>query len=48
FRAAPPPPPAAPPRESALEARLKGIDPDRLTPREALDLVYELAALGRD
>ncbi len=48
FRAAPPPPPAAPPRESALEARLRDIDPDRLTPREALDLVYELAALGRD
>ncbi len=48
FRAAPPPPPAAPARESAVEARLSDIDPDRLTPREALDLVYELAALGRD
>lgn len=47
FRTAPPPP-AAPPRESAVEARLSDIDPDRLTPREALDLVYELAALGRD
>ena len=47
FRAAPPPPPAAPARESAVEARLRDIDPDRLTPREALDLVYELAALGR-
>lgn len=46
FRAAPPPPPAAPARESAVEARLRDIDPDRLTPREALDLVYELAALG--
>ncbi|HMM07874.1 MAG TPA: DNA mismatch repair protein MutS, partial [Paracoccus solventivorans] len=46
FRAAPPPP-AAPARESAVEARLRDIDPDRLTPREALDLVYELAALGR-
>ncbi|WP_449040847.1 DNA mismatch repair protein MutS [Paracoccus sp. (in: a-proteobacteria)] len=49
FRAAPPPPPpAAPARESALKARLRDIDPDRLTPREALDLVYELAALGRE
>ncbi|SEH96054.1 DNA mismatch repair protein MutS [Paracoccus alkenifer] len=48
FRAAPPPPPAAPARESVVEARLRDIDPDRLTPREALDLVYELAALGRD
>ena len=47
FRAAPPPPPAAPARESVVEARLRDIDPDRLTPREALDLVYELAALGR-
>ncbi|HHW32803.1 MAG TPA: hypothetical protein GXX24_01465, partial [Paracoccus solventivorans] len=47
FRAAPPPPPAAPARESEVEARLRDIDPDRLTPREALDLVYELAALGR-
>ena len=48
FRAAPPSPPAAPARESVVEARLRDIDPDRLTPREALDLVYELAALGRD
>ncbi|HHW33253.1 MAG TPA: DNA mismatch repair protein MutS [Paracoccus solventivorans] len=47
FRAAPPPSPAAPARESVVEARLRDIDPDRLTPREALDLVYELAALGR-
>ena len=53
FRAAPPSPavrPAAPPSAaaqapSAVEARLRAIDPDRITAREALDLVYELCAL---
>ena len=44
FRAAPPPPPARP---SAVEARLRAAQPDALTPRAALDLLYELrAALG--
>ncbi|ABV95199.1 DNA mismatch repair protein MutS [Dinoroseobacter shibae DFL 12 = DSM 16493] len=42
--AAPPPPPAAP--TSALEARLADISPDALSPREALDLVYELKSLA--
>ncbi|HUF87043.1 MAG TPA: DNA mismatch repair protein MutS [Thermohalobaculum sp.] len=41
-RAAQAPPPARP---SAVEARLGDIVPDRLSPREALDLVYELKAL---
>ena len=39
-RANPPPPP--PP--SPVEERLKEIDPDALTPRQALDLLYELRA----
>ncbi len=37
---------AAPPH--ALLARLAAVDPDALTPREALDLVYELIRLARD
>ena len=41
FSAKPAPPPA-PVRESAVEARLKDILPDTLTPREALDLIYDL------
>ncbi len=36
-------PPAGPP--DALTERLRAVDPDRLTPRAALDLVYELRAL---
>ncbi|MBV0891359.1 DNA mismatch repair protein MutS [Paracoccus sp. Z118] len=43
FRAAPPAP--APVRESAVEARLKGVRPDDLTAREALELVYELVGM---
>ncbi len=39
-RANPPPPP--PP--SPVEERLRDIDPDTLTPRQALDLLYELKA----
>jgi DNA mismatch repair protein MutS len=44
FRAAPaaPPPPKA---DSALEARLKDIHPDELTPIDALRLIYDLCAL---
>jgi DNA mismatch repair protein MutS len=34
-----------PPRESAAEALLRELRPDELTPREALDLVYQLKAL---
>jgi len=43
FAAAPPAPPPVPkPRPLAVEARLRDIHPDALTPREALALVYEL------
>ncbi|MEH7829297.1 DNA mismatch repair protein MutS [Gemmobacter denitrificans] len=41
FRAAPPPPPPAPARPSALEAAIKAVNPDELTPMAALKLVYE-------
>ena len=41
-----PAPAAPPPRTSEVEARLAGIQPDALSPREALDLVYELKALA--
>ena len=38
--------PAAPPSEpSAVEARLRDVHPDELSPREALALVYALKAL---
>ena len=33
------------PKPSAVEERLRAIDPDRLTPREALELLYALRAL---
>ena len=42
FAAAPPPPVAADP----LRDRLSAISPDTLTPRAALDLLYELKTLG--
>lgn len=44
--AAAPPPAAAPVRAapSAVEARLREVSPDALSPREALDLVYALVA----
>ena len=47
-KAAPPPRPqprAAEP--SAVEARLAAVAPDEMTPRQALDLVYELASMLR-
>lgn len=44
FAAATPPPPAA----DALRARLAGLHPDSLTPREALDLLYELKAMAEE
>ena len=48
FRAAPPAP-AARAVESPLDARMKAVHPDSLTPREALELIYELKALtGED
>jgi DNA mismatch repair protein MutS len=37
------PVPAAP---SGVEARLRGLMPDELSPREALALIYELKALA--
>jgi DNA mismatch repair protein MutS len=40
FRAAP-----AAPEPSALETRMAAIDPDALSPRDALDLLYELKKL---
>ncbi len=40
------PPAADLPEPSAVEAALKAIDPDRLTPREALEALYRLKALG--
>ena len=46
FRAAPAAR-ATPPKQSAAEARLHAITPDALTPREALELVYELVALAK-
>jgi DNA mismatch repair protein MutS len=48
FRARAPAPPPAPSGPSALEERLMSTRPDDLTPREALDLVYELRSLLGD
>ncbi|MFC3170026.1 DNA mismatch repair protein MutS [Paracoccus fontiphilus] len=48
FRAVPPAPPPARVKESPLEARMKDIHPDALTPREALDLIYDLKALSKE
>ncbi|WP_169308753.1 DNA mismatch repair protein MutS [Paracoccus gahaiensis] len=45
FRTAPPPPA---PKASALDARMKAVHPDALTPREALDLIYELKSLTEE
>ncbi|MEC8563414.1 MAG: DNA mismatch repair protein MutS, partial [Pseudomonadota bacterium] len=42
-----PPIPAAPPSAPALDA-LAEVDPDQLTPRAALELVYRLRALAAD
>jgi DNA mismatch repair protein MutS len=44
FSAAPPEAPP-PPRRFEVEARLAHVHPDGLTPREALELLYELKAL---
>ncbi|TFL17566.1 DNA mismatch repair protein MutS [Jannaschia formosa] len=44
FRAAPAP--APPPKASGVEARLAEVLPDTLSPREALDLIYELKGLS--
>ncbi|WP_090741406.1 DNA mismatch repair protein MutS [Paracoccus tibetensis] len=45
FRAAPPPPA---PKSRPLDAKLKAVHPDALSPREALDLIYELKALSEE
>ncbi len=45
FSAAPPPAPIKPAEPSKVEERLKDLAPDELTPRAALDLVYELKKL---
>jgi DNA mismatch repair protein MutS len=36
------------PAGARLQARLRALDPDALTPRAALDLIYELAKLARE
>jgi DNA mismatch repair protein MutS len=46
FSAAPPPAPAAA-EPSALSEKLAGIHPDELTPKQALDLIYELKEAAR-
>ena len=40
-----PPPAAATPEPSAVEAALAGLDPDALSPREAIQALYRLRAL---
>ena len=45
FRAVAAPAPAKP-KDSMVETRLKDLHPDTLTPREALDLIYELKGLA--
>ncbi|MCO5115261.1 MAG: DNA mismatch repair protein MutS [Burkholderiaceae bacterium] len=45
---APPPPGSAPPEPSAVEAALAAIDPDALSPREALEALYELKRRSAD
>ncbi|UXU76130.1 MULTISPECIES: DNA mismatch repair protein MutS [unclassified Paracoccus (in: a-proteobacteria)] len=45
FRAAPPATPAPPIRPSQVEERLRALNPDTISAREALDLVYELRAM---
>ncbi|MFJ6025484.1 DNA mismatch repair protein MutS [Brevundimonas sp. NPDC092305] len=39
--------PAAPPPSSAVDDALKGIEPDEMTPREALEALYRLKTLSR-
>ncbi|MDQ2065170.1 DNA mismatch repair protein MutS [Xinfangfangia sp. CPCC 101601] len=45
FRAAPPPPAPKPQKTSDLEDRLRGANPDEMSPMEALRLVYDLKTL---
>ncbi|MCE8552814.1 DNA mismatch repair protein MutS [Ruegeria pomeroyi] len=46
FSVAPPPPPPAP-KSSPAVAMLKDIHPDELTPRQALEMLYELKEAAR-
>ncbi len=46
--ASPPPAPPAPQGDSAVEKRLAEVLPDDLSPREALELIYELKTLAKD
>jgi DNA mismatch repair protein MutS len=39
--------PPSPPRSSAVEDALEAIEPDELSPREALEALYRLKGLGR-
>jgi DNA mismatch repair protein MutS len=48
FAAAPPPPQTARGAPSQVEERLAALHPDELTPREALELLYELKALATE
>nr|WP_093417820.1 DNA mismatch repair protein MutS [Tranquillimonas alkanivorans] len=48
FSAAPTPAPASPVKQSDVEARLEEVVPDDLTPRDALQLVYDLKKLLRE
>jgi DNA mismatch repair protein MutS len=43
-----PPPPSTEAEPSALQQALDGIDPDALSPREALDQLYQLKKLARN
>ena len=42
-----PPPAEAQAEPSPLESKIAGINPDALSPREALDLIYSLHKLAR-
>jgi len=43
-----PPPPSDTPEPSALLRALDGIDPDTLSPRDALEQLYQLKKLARN
>jgi len=47
FSAAPPASPAPTPQRSEIEDRLNAVHPDDLSPKEALNLIYELKAISR-
>ncbi|WP_074221651.1 DNA mismatch repair protein MutS [Rhodovulum sp. ES.010] len=46
FSAAAPPPPSSQAPRSTLDEKLAGVHPDELTPKEALELIYELKGLS--